>query len=404
MKLSAGNRAARESRIDPSSRPDASVVLRYRDAVRFCDDAGRDAAVRRLLPETSIREGVRVVALPPYKGVAIDVLDETSAMATGSLKSIDGCLAAAICRAEGTARVAFESGGNTGSALTRYGRSAGLETFFFCPGDTLDLLDSRLFDGPAAHLIAVADRRRAKEFAALFATAAGIRRVPEKAWRHASGMFRGLFVLERMLATGAYGWICQTVSAAFGPIGMYDVLAAFRKEIGRLPQFLGIQQEGNCPMFRAWHPAAAKSLEEAARGRGTLLARTMYDDSPGTHGTWRDLRRLLLMTRGDMATVNGRELDSRLRPSADYGSILDLLRSRDIAITAGPAGIVETAGIIALAGILKAVDAGAVVAGETVLCCLTGGVSAADGRARPERVVHDAADVLDFAGTVREGS
>ncbi len=403
MKLLAEDKASFEASIDGSCGPDTSVVRRYRDAVRFDDRPERDRAFKERVPETSIREGARIVRLPDYGGVAIHVLDETSRMATGSLKSIDGCLAASLCRVEGIGRIAFESGGNTGSALTRYGRNAGIETFFFCPGDNLDLLDSAMFDDPGAHLVAVDDRGRVKELAALFARTAGIPRVPDRSWRYAAGMFRGLFILEQMFAAGAFGWIAQTISAAFGPIGIYGVLNAFRGEAGGLPRFLGIQQEANCPMFRAWNPEAAKGLGHSGGNRGRLLARTMYDDSPDTHRTYRDLHRLLMLTRGDLLTVNEDEFRSRLRPSADYPPLLELLGSRGIAIGVRSGQVIENTGMLALAGTLKAIDAGGIRAGESVLCCLTGGVTRADGRARPELVVRDARDVLGYAAAVREG-
>ncbi len=403
MKLLAENRATLQQCIDASCGADASIVLRYRNAVRFDDYVEDELAFKRVLPETSIREGARIVPLPTYKGVAIHLLDETSGMETGSLKAIDGCLTTSLCRAEGAARVVFESGGNTGSALTRYGRNAGLETFFFCPCDNVDLLDSGLFHDPGAHLIGVEDRARVKDLTALFAKTAGIRQVPDKSWRYAAGMFRGLFILERMLAAGAFDWISQTISAAFGPIGIYSVLTTFRGEARGMPRFLGIQQEANCPMFRAWNPKAAGTLDKPGRKPERLLTRIMYDDSPDTHKTYRDLHELLLLTRGDLLTVNGEEFDSRLDSSAAYGPILELLRSCGIAIGMRSGQAIEKTGLIALAGTLKAIDAGIIPAGSRVLCCLTSGVSGADGRARPERVIRGARDVLDYVETVREG-
>lgn len=403
MKLLAESRSDFEKRIDGSFRPETSIVCRYRNAIRFDDRTEIDLAFKRHLPENSIREGARVVPLLTYGGVDIHILDETSGMATGSLKSIDGCLTTSLCRMEGIGRIAFESGGNTGSALTRYGRNAGLETFFFCPLDNLDLLDSGLFDHGRAHLIAVRDRGRVKELAGLFARTAGIRHVPDKSWRYAGGMLRGLFLLEQMLAGGRFDWISQTVSAAFGPIGIYNVLNAFREELGGLPGFLGIQQEANCPMVRAWKPEAAKRPGGAGKERQRLLARIMYDESPDTYETYRDLHRLLTLTRGDLLTVNGEEFDSYLRPSAGHGPILELLRSRGIAIRLRSGDVLDKAGMIALVGTLKAIDTGVIPAGGSVLCAMTGGVCSSDGRARPELTVRDARDVLEYAGTVRGG-
>lgn len=401
MKLLAESRSDFERRIDGSHPPESSIVCRYRNALRFDDRSERDLAFKRRLPEDSIREGLRVVPLLTYGGVAIHILDETSGMATGSLKSIDGCLTTSLCRMEGIGRIAFESGGNTGSALTRYGRNAGLETFFFCPLENVDLLDSKLFTDRLAHLIAVEDRGRVKELTGLFAKTAGIRKVPDKSWRYAAGMFRGLFLLEHMLLSGGFDWISQTISAAFGPIGIYEVLMTFRDAERGVPRFLGIQQEANCPMFRAWKPEAAKRQGREGKERARLLARIMYDESPDTYETYGDLHRLLMLTRGDLMTVNEEEFESYLRPSAEAGPILALLRSRGIAITLRSGEVLDKAGMIALVGTLKAIDAGVIPAGGSVLCALTGGVSAADGRARPESTVRRPQDVLDYVETVR---
>ena len=399
MKLIAENKAAFERCLDGAYSQDTSVVARYRNAVQFDEHPEKDGAIKNYLLESSIREGARTVQLLTYKGVNINILDETSWMATGSLKSIDGCLTAARCRMEGVTRVAFESGGNSGSALTLYGQKADLETFFFCPSDNIDLLDSSLFDNRRAHLIAVEDRGCVKELTGVFAKSACIRHVPDRSWRYAAAMFRGLFILEQMLAANKYDWISQTVSAGFGPIGIYKVLATFRSEIPCLPRFLGIQQAVNCPMFEAWRPEAASLQGKAGHGE-KLLTRVMYDNSPQTYKTYSDLRQLLLMSKGDLLTINVEEFDSYTSPVAEYGSLPELLRSQGIAISLRSGQVVEKTGMIALAGTLKAIDAGTVEPGSSVLCCLTSGISAADGLAQPELTVRNVRDVLEYVETV----
>ncbi len=403
MKLTVADRAGFERCVDGAAGTDASIVLRYRNAVRFDDPEERDRAIRKRLPACSIREGARILPLFSYRDVAVHVLDETTSMETGSIKSIDGCLTASICLAEGTGRIAFESGGNTGSALTRYGRNAGIETFFFCPLGNVDLLDSGIFPDGRAHLVAVEEPGKVKEFSRLFAERAGIRLVPNRSWRYGAGMFRGLFLVERMLSSGAFDWISQTVSAAFGPIGIYRVLETFRKDLGGLPRFLGVQQEANCPLFRAWKPADPGSSRKGETEGGRLLSRIMYDASPETHGTWDELRRILLTTRGDLVTVNEGEFGSRLDPSAGCGSILRRLDELGIGIGRRAGEIPDKAGLIALAGTLNAIDAGTIPPGNRVLCALTGGAGAADGRARPERTAASVRDILEYVGTIGEG-
>src|SRR5690348_18361582 len=173
-------------------------------------------------------------------------------MHTGTLKSTDGCITIAKCKSRGHERIVFESGANTGTALTEYGVNAGLETFFFLPEENVLLLREKTFASSRAHLISVDHPGRVKRAAGLFARLNNIRHVPETGWRYEASRFRGCFVLEHVLTHGAFDWITQSISAAFGPIGIYSVLARWQKQAGKLPRFLGVQQKANCPMYRAW--------------------------------------------------------------------------------------------------------------------------------------------------------
>ena len=68
-----------------------------------------------------------------------DSLPETDVI-IDCLKSTDGCITIAKCKSKGYERIVFESGANTGTALTEYGVHAGLETYFFLPEENLLLL------------------------------------------------------------------------------------------------------------------------------------------------------------------------------------------------------------------------------------------------------------------------
>jgi hypothetical protein len=49
--------------------------------------------------------------------------------------------------------------------------------------------------------------------------------------------------------------------------------------------------------------------------------------------------------------------------------------------------VVEKTGLIALAGTVKGIANGTIARGSKVLCCLTSGTRAGDGKARPDYVV-----------------
>ncbi len=388
--------------IDPAYAPERSVVCRYRNAFTF-GSGDEDASYKKALLETSIREGVRIFRLLTYRGVDIHILDESSLMHTGTLKSIDGCISAAKCRLRGYKRVVFESGGNTGAALTEYCGRAGLETFLFMPEENLTLLDSKAFESPKAHLISVAESGWVKKSAHLFHGLNGIQHIPEVAWRYEASRFRGCFILEYSTQNGDFDWIVQTISAAFGPIGIYSVLDGFKLSSGAVPRFLGVQQEANSPMYRAWKSGGGNLDPNSPPpdARGKLLTRVMYDVTPQTYGTYEDLKRLLTATGGELTTINHPEFSDLLDFRAGGKSVLDLLGESGVHIGTSNGEVVEKTGLISLAGAFKEIAAGRIARGSRILCCLTSGTRVVDGNARPEyRVSNPDNLVLDCHGMI----
>lgn len=384
MKLLVKNRTDLDRTIDPKYTPETSIVLRYRNAVQFGITEEKNSQYKEWLERTSIGEGTRIFPLLAYKGVEIFILDETSLMHTKTLKSIDGCITTARCKLNGYERVVFESGGNTGTALTQYGIRAGLETFMFIPEENLSLLNSRIFESNKAHLFSVEKPGLVKEVAHLLEKLNGLRHIPESDWRYEASMFRGFFILEHLLEKEKFDWFTQTISAAFGPIGIYRVLKGFEKEIGQLPRFLGIQQEANSPLFTAWKKGETDTEPAKMNSTNKLLTKVMYDRHPQTYGTFEEFRNILSATGGDLTTVNHQEFSRFLEETYDGKNILDLLKEQGVDITLNNGEVVEKTGLISLAGTFKEVDRGRMSQGSKVLCSVTSGVSEADGKAKPE--------------------
>lgn len=371
--------------VDPRWPADRSIVLRYRRALSVHEAVPE--GLTAWLERTSLREGARVVELLRHRDAVVHLLDETSLMQTGSLKAIDGCVTIAHCKQAGWDAVVFESGGNTGSALTVYAAHAGLETHCFVPADNLALLDRATFAAPRAHLIAVEDAAAVKAAAAAFAQARGLPHVPRREWRHEASRIRGCFILEHMQAHGRYDWIVQSVSAAFGPLGIYATLDALGD--GRVaPRFLGVQQAENCPLYRAWKslPAVAEAVPHSTRH---LLTRVMYDGTPLTYGTYDEVRSLLTAVRGDVVTIDRAAFAAFLAAPERGGAALRALGRHGIDLRLP---LADPTGLMALAGTLQAIDDGTIAAGSTVLCCLTSGAARPDGAATPERRLHGMAD------------
>ena len=369
--------------IDDSCDTRSSIVLRYRDAFRFDESDERDEQFKRHLIENSIQEGSRIFPLLDYMGVQIFIYDDSCLMHTRTLKSIDGCVTIAKCKHLGYDRVVFESGGNTGTALTAYGQNAGLETFCFVPEDNLSLLNSHRFAPDRAHLVSVAQPGKVKAAAHAFAERNGLPRIPQTGWRYEASRFRGMFLAEYHAEHGGFDWLAQTISAAFGPIGIYSVLARFRPELGAPPRFLGIQQEANCPMYRRWKLKEDAKADEITSTQH-MLTKVMYDVRPQSYGTYEGLRQILDDTGGDLATVNHDEFAGLLDMRFGGDSVFDLFRERGVRISTTGGDVIDKTGLISLAGTLKAIGCGTIARGGKVLCSLTSAESEADGRARPE--------------------
>ena len=367
--------------IDTKWSRETSVVLRYRNAFTFGATDDEDFRFKELLAETSIKEGARIFPLLNYKGIEIHLQDETSLMRTRTLKSIDGCVSIARCKQKGYDRVVFESGGNTGTALTEYGVRVGLETFLFVPEENVSLLSASTFADRKAHLISVKHPGMVKPAAESFAKFYGLKHIPETSWRYDASRFRGMFILEHMLEHGTFDWIVQTISAAFGPIGIYWALGKFGSQLPSVPRFLGIQQEANCPMYRGWKSESKTINPIALDSTAQLLTRVMYDFKPHTYGTFQDFLKVLEATQGDLTTLNQQEFCRFIEANFDGDNILDLLKKQGIEISPG---LEEKTGLMALAGALKEIDKGTIAKGSKILCCMTSGVTETTSPAQPE--------------------
>ena len=400
MKLLTRNKRDLERAIDPEYSPDKSIVLRYRNAFHFGRTAGEDLEYKKWVQRTSIREGARIFPLLTYQGVEIFILDETSLMQTKTLKSIDGCITTARCKLNGYERVVFESGGNTGTALTQYGIRAGLETFMFIPEENLSLLNSRIFESKKAHLFSVEKPGLVKEAAHLLGKVNGLKHIPETDWRFEASMFRGFFILEYLLEKEKFDWLTQTISAGFGPIGIYRVLRSFRKELKNIPRFLGVQQEPNSPMFRAWKTKRTTLEPTEINSTKGLLTRVMYDVKPQTYGTYKDLKNILVTNGGDLTTINHQEFTDFIKKDFGGKTILDRLKEHEIEITLNNGEVIEKTGMIALAGTLKKIDQGNIAQGERVLCSITSGISEADGKAKPDISISSPDDLNEILSKI----
>jgi threonine synthase len=355
--------------INPEYSADVSAPLRYASGL-LCDHLSLDE-----IRTVSLKEGFRAVELESYRGVNLFLLDETTRMKTGTYKSLDGCISTALSKKLGFKQVAFSSGSNAGSALTEYGVRAGLETFFFCPVTTFYKLDGKLFQSKLAHLIAVeGSDQRVKEASKIFSEIADVPLIPRLEWRLLSSGIRGFFIAETMRnKERGFDWFAQAICAGFGPIGIFQALESLANAaaIPRswIPRFLGIQQAGLSPIATAWADGLSQLKEPNATWSESSIEPGLYNTNPSQ--TYPLLYEILNRAGGDVITVRQADFPSYLE------KFVDLLDKAHITLMAiergGKKEYLERAGLLAGAGMLKAIDDGTVRVGETVLCSLSGG-------------------------------
>jgi threonine synthase len=355
--------------VDERYPADRSVVLRYAPALL------NGSLTTESLLACSRQEGIRVLDLGSWRGVNLQLLDESSLMASGTYKSLDGCLSTALCREQGIGRAVFSSGANAGSALSLYGAATDLETFFFCPADNFNKLDGALFDRPTAHLVAVeGSDRRVKRAASLMAERLGIPVIPAIEWRMLSAGCRGLFLAEQILRRRQpLDWLVQSVCAGYGPLGIYEAFAGLVTSgslaPAKAPKLLAVQQGGLCPIVRAW---------EQQRDTLPPLTDTDWHEKPIEPAlynvypdlTYPQLYRTLRQWGGDALAVHQPEFD-------EYSpEFLARVERAGVKLTRVNGQIVERAGLLAGAGAFKAIAEGRIPEGSNVLCALTGGAGA----------------------------
>ena len=374
--------------IDERHASDSKAVLRY------APDLFPDLVSDESLIQASQSEGFQMVELHPYKGVQIFVMDESTKMQTGTYKSLDGCLTTAICKQAGETKIAFSSGANAGTAWTHYGSRIGIETFFFCPPTTLYKISGELFDNKQTHLICVGGTdREVKKAASLFGEMTKVRVVPQLEWRFLSAGVRGMYLAEQMMMrNAAFDWFAQAICAGFGPIGIYRTLCRMTQN-GTLPNswicgFLGVQQSALSPIATAWKNRELRLSAPGTWKSSQAIEPGLYNTHPSE--TYETLADILSFTNGDMVDVEYQEYENY---KTEY---VGRLEEAGIQLTKRPEtnDYLEKAGVLAGAGVIKAIQSGIIASGQTVVCSLSGGTAPAPSLpAEPEFTIAAGADL-----------
>ena len=333
--------------------------------VRYAHDLGWPPAA---MAAVSIAEQIRIVGpVATYRGVQIDLLDESSLMHTSTFKAPLAAVAVADALKSRGRQFVTVSAGNTAEAMAAYATPHGLECFLFVTARSHYKLDRRFLDHPLVHLFELdVPETEVKQLGAEFSRRSGLVKLPTPEHQLAATKIRALFLAqEYRRGRRWYDWTVQSLSGGYGPVGFYNAVEelAVRGEwpLDAVPALLGVQQEGNCPLVAGDGPSDGSA-------HVPLVEPTLYATRPACAG---ELRRIVRRYDGKFVAVSNRcyldEEAKLLELSQEHG----LHCGRSLFSPGQPP--VERSGLLALEGTLEAVDRGVIPPRSRVLVCFTGG-------------------------------
>ncbi len=356
--------------IDSRHTAQDSLLLRYYQALDL------QGLTPEELEACSLCEGASFLDFSVYKNVKLFLIDESSLMASGTYKSIEACYITALCKKHNYQEIVFSSGANLGSALTLYANRQNIQTNFFIPQDNIWKLNRDIFANPLARVTGITgSEKEVKAAARTYAANNNVPHVPQQDWRISANSARVMFFYENLIENNIQAdWFAQSVCAGYGPLGFYkQAEKLIHKEIinhADIPKFLGVQQQVLSPMVRAWqnnHPVLQK--EDIQEAGTELLVSSLYNASPAE--SYPVLYSFLKKYGGELQSIENKQYQDYLP------WIIDALHEKKIKLAERTAGgqkkFIENAGILAIAGVLNAIDSGIIKSGNKVVIYFTGG-------------------------------
>lgn len=342
----------------------------------------------------SIKENIRLIPPFHFRGVDIYVLDESSQMYTGSFKALTAVECINYCLQNGFKEICFTSGANTGMALAAYANKYYIKSHFFIPLKNLWKLNFCFLNSPLSAVYAVKDAAETKKACAEFSKKYNIPLMPKKLHRFNAAKKRGVIIASLIDKGYQVDWFAQTVCAGFGPIGIYDFLSSQKKNDHKfqMPRFLGIQQSANYSLTRYLQSENQKWGIVFDQSSTQPIEEAIYDQHPETYGTFPLMKDVIKMSNGVMITLSNNSTINKIIDVKAKHKIHKHLENHGINLTVvtrdkrGPE-FVQKAGLLAIAGVMEAVNIGLIAQGQKILCSFSGGATAEPHSPIPDEYV-----------------
>jgi len=341
-----------------------------------------DSVMRRYAPDVfgsfsdiissvSSREGAAIIRGPEHEGVALLFLDLSTRSSTGTFKDWVACLTIASCVRSGCRRFISQSSGNTANALAYYAARAGVQVSILYPAESRYKINSDLARQDGLTFVeVVGGEPMVKLCAEALEDATGLPWLPTLELQRAGNGLRADFVRDYLVKRGgSIDWHAQALSSAFGPLGFYGRMEDLVRSgdwPGRVPRFLGIQQEAVSPFFERIYGRVSTSYDLR-----DVIEPTLFRSNP-SDVLVNGVRGICESSQGRISVLRNGEYYERREEAIHLLESAGLVATRRMRPN-GTIGILEEAGLIAVVGVLHEIEQGTILPEETVLVALTGG-------------------------------
>jgi threonine synthase len=345
-------------------REDTSVVLRYATHMKSLS--------RHAVARSSIREGARIIELPAYRDVLIDVLDLSTLSTTETFKDWVACVATAGCLARGDRTLLTQTTGNTGNAIGKYASRLGIRCLILYPAISRRKVKNQVAKLDGIQFIEVdAPEGVLRECFSEIGTRLKIPSVPLLEDQLEGNKLRAYFIREAGRELGrSWEWHAQAISSAYGIFGFYQGVSEIREQDGSteigFPRLLGIQQEAVSP-----YSAAISGIKYEVNA--DVVEPTLVRSSPSA-ALIQEMHRICSLTNGIVMRLDNARYFALEKDAIEILETNGVLVDIDSKIGSPR----ERAGIYALTGVMDAIEKGIIRKGSRVLAVFTGGARSAD--------------------------
>jgi alkylation response protein AidB-like acyl-CoA dehydrogenase len=342
----------------------SSIVLKYAPIVL-------PHIERRFLVEATLGEHEKIINAGFYRNTNIRLFlyDMTTMSPSRTFKDFLGCITFAHCLKNNIKCICAQSSGNTAMSLIHYARkNPSIKLIQFYLTRNSYKINSTFVPDNVTLVEVNSTEAEMKRILKRFVDLTNIPNMPNLSIQFEANQIRAYFLKDYWIENEIYfNWYVQSVSSAFGPIGLYKGFTDIGQEQVPIPKFLGIQQEAVCPFACAlgyWNNDPNETDKQVE-----LIEPTLFRSDPGE---------LVNRVKHIIDTYGGK---IKVLTNDNFNKYLDeaisILSKNNIHITKTVDGtILEKSGILAVAATLHEIDIddhGIFSENENILIGITGG-------------------------------